>query len=206
MKLPNASDFSTGAAKTITEQKNTKNKLQIKTVLILLIILIPALLLFNSLTNPNSASNVVPAATVVSSTPAPGNTTNAASSIKITYPLNNSIISYNEDPLKVQGDYQAVLGDIWVIIYPGQSDRGWPQYKTVQENGKWFINCYFGNNKGSRTPMKIDIVAYEANASASNFLNSIVKKWADDNFYPGLTVKELPAGLTEKARVTITRK
>jgi hypothetical protein len=129
--------------------------------------------------------------------------------VRIVQPIDgDSVPSGNVTPFKVKGTYsEKIKDDIWVIVWPDKSLRGWPQsddagggVPAVKKNGKWSVTCYFGG-----PPQSYEITVYTATRSASNFLGAKIKEWYKQNDYLGLLVDQIPEGLTEKHRIQITK-
>lgn len=92
---------------------------------------------------------------------------------------------------------------IWVLVKPSdylyypQSDYTNTSYKR---KGKWQVITRFGGDKGE----KYDIIAYEADSTASAFFSTTISKWKDQLSYPGIEKEEIPEGATEKDRVVVS--
>ncbi|UII76794.1 hypothetical protein LV716_03110 [Flagellimonas sp. HMM57] len=96
--------------------------------------------------------------------------------------------------------------DIWVIIRP-TDDRYYPQSDhtntSYKRDGEWQVVTRFGGDKGEA----YDLIIYEADSTASSFFSATIAKWKEVDDYPGLKLKEMPAGAKEVERLKIyTRK
>jgi len=92
--------------------------------------------------------------------------------------------------------------DIWVMIRP-TDDRYYPQSDhtntSYKRDGEWQVVTRFGGDKGEA----YDLIIYEADTTASLFFSSTIAKWKEADDYPGLELKELPAGAKEVERLVI---
>jgi len=95
--------------------------------------------------------------------------------------------------------------DIWVLLKPSdqflypQSDHTNTSYKR---NGEWQVITRFGGDQGE----DYDIIAYEADAEASQYFSDTIQAWKDALSYPGLNIDEIPDGATEVDRITVSLK
>lgn len=126
--------------------------------------------------------------------------------IKITDPRDGASVS---SPIEVSGtSLEDLEDDIWVIVWPENAPRrGYPQSDAAEkglpafkENGKWFVIGHFGG-----PPQSYEIAVYTATPSASKFIGDTLKKWVENNDYPGIYVMELPKGLVERDRITVSK-
>lgn len=96
--------------------------------------------------------------------------------------------------------------DIWVVIHP-TDDRYYPQSDytntSYKRDGEWQVVTRFGGDKGEA----YDLIIFETDPSASTFFTSTLKKWKEEDNYPGLKFEEIPNGAKEVDRIKIyTRK
>lgn len=126
--------------------------------------------------------------------------------VKITDPRDGVSVS---SPMEVSGTYpEDTEDDIWVIVWPENAPRrGYPQSDAAdqglpafKENGKWFVMSHFGG-----PPQNYEIAVYTATPSASKFIGDTLKKWVKNNDYPGIHVMDLPEGLVERDRITVSK-
>jgi PKD repeat protein len=109
---------------------------------------------------------------------------------------------------------------IWILVRPANG-RWYPQSNlnsyseehvdNVHRSGTlWYADVWFGGSKGE----PFDVVAVLANASADRKLDGFQKRCGEtpnpDNTselgdYPGLATIQIPAGIDEKARLTVVR-
>lgn len=93
--------------------------------------------------------------------------------------------------------------DIWVLLKPTdnkyypQSDHTNTSFKL---NGEWQVITRFGGDKNEA----YEIVVYETERAASEFFSKTIQQWKDALSYPGLTESELPQGITEVDRITVS--
>ncbi|MFO7846852.1 MAG: hypothetical protein R6V27_09845, partial [Balneolaceae bacterium] len=93
--------------------------------------------------------------------------------------------------------------DIWVLLMPSdgfyypQSDQTNTSYKR---DGGWQVITRFGGDLGEN----YDIIAYEADSTASEFFSSTIQEWKDELFFPGLELEEIPDGAEEVDRITVS--
>lgn len=130
--------------------------------------------------------------------------------IEVEYPIENiQIISPVEGDavecrILTMGVYpESHEKDIWVLLKPSdeffypQSDHTNTSYKR---NGEWQVITRFGGDEGE----DYDIIAYEANAAASQFFSNTIQSWKDSLSYPGLESSQIPEGATEVDRITVS--
>ena len=95
--------------------------------------------------------------------------------------------------------------DIWVLLKPSD-DKYYPQSDhtntSYKRNGEWQVITRFGGDKGE----EFDIIAYETDASASQFFSTTIQNWKDSLAYRGLEMEELPPGAVEVDRIVVTLK
>lgn len=97
---------------------------------------------------------------------------------------------------------------LWLVVYPHQVGLYFPQsFKGGNPVGKgikgvWSETAALGEeNLGRRE--EFDIIAVVADERATQSLSKTWKDWTSARNYPGLA--ELPNGVFEKARITVTR-
>lgn len=81
-------------------------------------------------------------------------------------------------------------------FYP-QSDHTNTSYK---KNGEWQVITCFGGDKEET----YQLIAYETDKEASQFLSNTILRWKEANNYPGLLPIEIPKGAIEVDRLTVT--
>lgn len=92
--------------------------------------------------------------------------------------------------------------DIWVVLKPSdnkyypQSDHTNTSYKR---DGEWQVVTRFGGDYGE----KYELIVYEADSSASEFFSNTILDWKNNESYPGLEDKDMPAGATEVDRINV---
>jgi hypothetical protein len=125
-------------------------------------------------------------------------------SVIITSPKNSANVG---NGCLVSGDYHNVDQDIWVVIWPENDIKGWPQSPSSikkmpakKENYKWSVYCSFGGPGQS-----YEVVVYTATPEASKFIGDKIHEWAINNDYVGLFKEELPVGLAERGRITVKK-
>ena len=95
--------------------------------------------------------------------------------------------------------------DIWVLLKPSDN-KYYPQSDhtntSFKRNGEWQVITRFGGDKGEI----FDIIAYEADSSASQFFSRTIQHWKDSLAYRGLEIEELPAGAVEVDRIQVALK
>jgi hypothetical protein len=95
--------------------------------------------------------------------------------------------------------------DIWILLKPSDN-RYYPQSDhtntSFKRNGEWQVITRYGGDKDE----KYEMIAYEADASASQFFSSTIQRWKDANSYPGLKLEEIPKGASEVDRIVVTLK
>lgn len=108
-----------------------------------------------------------------------------------------------------KGNYNNINNDLWIIVWPEKTGNlGYPQSDDVlkgkpayKSNGKWSVHCHFGGSQ-----QRYDVALYSASENASEILSSIIIKWANEKDYPGIIIHNLPKGLVELDRITVTKK
>jgi len=101
--------------------------------------------------------------------------------------------------------------DIWVLLYPPnrryypQSDDAAQGLPAAKSAGEWSAQVYVGKSPGEDVGKIFDVIVVAATPSASAFFAEKMRKWAEAERWPGLSKGELPAGITEKAKVTVKR-
>ena len=123
--------------------------------------------------------------------------------VQIISPLNGDSVNCR---ILTMGVYpESHEKDIWVLLKPSdgkfypQSDHTNTSYKM---DGEWQVITRFGGDKGEL----YDIIAYEADSSASQFFSSTIQNWKDSLSYPGLEIEELPSGAIEVDRIVVSLK
>lgn len=132
----------------------------------------------------------------------------AENRVTIEAPLANASVA--GPALTVGGRYCAgVKDDLWVFVWPEQAPgKGWPQSPDADRGlpaakdprGTWLVGVNLGG-----PPQSYDITVHTASLQASRELGRALVAWARDGHYPGISASDLPAGLTERGRVTIRR-
>lgn len=93
--------------------------------------------------------------------------------------------------------------DIWVLLRPSD-DRYYPQSDhtntSFKHNGEWQVITRFGGDEGE----SYDIIVYETDASASEYFSSTIEKWKVSESYPGLELKDIPAGATQVDKIVVS--
>lgn len=92
--------------------------------------------------------------------------------------------------------------DIWVLLKPSDN-KYYPQSDhtntSFKRNGEWQVITRFGGDKDE----VYDIIAYETDASASEFFSNTIQNWKDSLSYPGLELEQLPPGAIEVDRISV---
>jgi len=95
--------------------------------------------------------------------------------------------------------------DIWILLKP-TDNRYYPQSDhtntSFKRNGEWQVITRYGGDKDEAYEM----IAYEADASASKFFSDTIQRWKDANSFPGLKLEEIPKGATEVDRIVVKLK
>ena len=95
--------------------------------------------------------------------------------------------------------------NIWVGLKPSD-DKYYPQSDHTNTSyklkGEWQVITRFGGDQGEA----FDIIAYETDPSASEFFSNTIQSWKDALSYPGLEIEDLPPGIVEVDRITVTLK
>jgi hypothetical protein len=95
--------------------------------------------------------------------------------------------------------------DIWILLKPSDN-RYYPQSDhtntSFKRNGEWQVITRYGGDKGEA----YDMIAYETDASASQFFSDTIQSWKDAKSYPGLKLEEIPKGAIEVDRIVVTLK
>lgn len=121
--------------------------------------------------------------------------------VQITSPLDGEAV-----PCRVltMGVYpESHNKDIWVLLRPTdgffypQSDHTNTSFKR---NGEWQVITRYGGSLDE----PFDVFVFEADAAASAFFTATIIEWNANQFFPGLTEEELPAGATQLDRITVT--
>jgi len=92
--------------------------------------------------------------------------------------------------------------DIWVVLKPSdekyypQSDHTNTSYKR---DGEWQVVTRFGGDLEE----KYELIAYETDASASQFFSTTIQNWKNQESYPGLEDADMPEGATEVDRINV---
>jgi hypothetical protein len=113
----------------------------------------------------------------------------------------------------ITGTYTyGATDDIWVLVYPTHG-RWYPQsaepcegVHTQKSDGQWQVPAVFGGEQGQGIGEPFDVVAVLADARASEFFDTMQRRWCEDGYYPGLLTIELPQGIAEKSRVRVYRR
>jgi len=111
------------------------------------------------------------------------------------------------ESLDVTGNYSANVDEaLWVLVWarkarlyfpqsrfggPGPADKSdgdWTSMAILGDSGEWF-----------------DLVVVAADETASAFFLKWLEDGLKNNTWPGLTIDDLPAGITEKAVVSVYR-
>lgn len=139
--------------------------------------------------------------------PPPTNTPTPAPLVHIFNAENGDTVAQT---LSLVGEYAPeVTGDIWIFTGPLGGAR-WPQSSnacagegTLKLDGRWEVPIGLGgpDNVGER----FEIIVTTADAEASQFLAQTLQTWCENNYFPGLSRDELPAGLTEHEHIVVTR-
>lgn len=119
------------------------------------------------------------------------------------------------DEQVISGAYANLPADhtIWVLVHTNW-DKWFPQSSdacaglhTVADNGLWQVTANFRQGYPSEPYTVIVVVADPA---ADSFLDQKQQEWckqaldSPDFIWPGLSITELPAGISEKDRVQVT--
>ncbi len=123
--------------------------------------------------------------------------------VKITSPVDGDSVQCR---ILTMGVYpKDVDQDIWVLVRP-MNDRYYPQSDhtntSYKRDGEWQVITRFGGDKGE----VYDIIVYTTDAAASAFFSSTIQAWKDALSYPGLDLKEIPAGAVEVDRIRVALK
>jgi hypothetical protein len=127
--------------------------------------------------------------------------------VAITYPIDNALV---ENDALVRGTVAAsITNDIWVFVWPKRAPgMGWPQSPNAaegapavrdKEKNEWATPVGFGGPAQS-----YEIAVYTANKTASIRVGNVLKRWAKDKEYPGMTSNQLE-GLVERHRITVRK-
>jgi len=123
--------------------------------------------------------------------------------VQIISPLEGEAISCRVLAMGVYPDKHDK--DIWILLKPSDN-RYYPQSDhtntTFKRNGEWQVITRYGGDKGEA----YDMIAYEADAAASQFFSDTIQKWKDAESYPGLKLEEIPKGATEVDRIEVKLK
>ena len=137
-------------------------------------------------------------------TPTNAAPTNDESTIKITYPLNESIVIQDEaifgTSANIPDGYQ-----VWILGYSYNGDRYYPNPESgsIPRNGEWSIPIEIGSD-GS-TGAKYDIIAMLADTEANAKFEKYVADCKQNNNWPGTEKENIPVGSVEYDRITVTR-
>jgi len=123
--------------------------------------------------------------------------------VQIISPLDGDSISCR---VLAMGVYPASHDkDIWILLKPSDN-RYYPQSDhtntSFKRNGEWQVITRYGGDKGEA----YDMIAYETDASASQFFSDTIQSWKDMKSYPGLKLEEIPKGATEVDRIVVKLK
>ena len=122
---------------------------------------------------------------------------------KITEPSEKEEVSKET---MVKGSSQGVPKDsvIWVVVYPYQASRYYPQNKPtdVQSNGKWASMSYIGIDEDVK--QKFDLIVVVADETAQEAFESYLEKAKDKKDWAGL--EQLPDGAEILDRLMVIRK
>ncbi|MBN2101191.1 hypothetical protein JW710_04885 [Candidatus Dojkabacteria bacterium] len=139
-------------------------------------------------------------------TPGPTSTSVDGGKVKITSLQHGDPVRKSE---RVSGTYKnEIEEDIWVFVCPEDAvGKCWQQSSdaksgkpALKKNGTWYETCWFSGS------INFDIVVYSATPSASQFIGDKLKEWAKNGDYKGFYKEELPEGLTEQHRITVSIK
>ena len=129
---------------------------------------------------------------------------------RITDPSNEGVVT--SAGITVRGTYSEGLGDnVWVFVWPEQApDRGWPQSSNpaaglpaekTAGRPEWSVSVFLGG-----PPQRYGVSVHTADAAASSRLSALLMDWTRTGNSAGLGVGELPTGLNEQQRISITRR
>lgn len=143
--------------------------------------------------------------------PTPPDLPTPAVSVTITSPSDGQ--QATTPAVLVEGTYapDKLEDSIWLLVWPERARGvGWPQSPNAaaglpaekdSATRRWSVTATLGG-----PPQSYTLRAYTANAAAANNLSSTLIRWvADEGDFPGLTVAQLPEGLTERYSIRITR-
>jgi len=123
--------------------------------------------------------------------------------VQIISPLEGDSISCRVLAMGVYPD--AHDKDIWILLKPSDN-RYYPQSDhtntSFKRNGEWQVITRYGGDKGEA----YDMIAYEADESASQFFSDTIQSWKEAQSYPGLKLEEIPKGAIEVDRIVVTLK
>jgi len=95
--------------------------------------------------------------------------------------------------------------DIWILLKPSDN-RYYPQSDhtntSFKRNGEWQVITRYGGDKDEAYEM----IAYETDASASQFFSDTIQSWKKVDSYPGLKFEEIPKGATEVDKIVVKLK
>jgi hypothetical protein len=111
----------------------------------------------------------------------------------------------------IAGQYSSNVADkIWVLVH-ASNGRWYPQstnacrgVHTRVGNGEWQVLSGFGG--AGEVGEAFDIAVVLADAAANQLFEDQQKQWCEANNYLGFLTIELPQGISEKARIRVTRK
>jgi hypothetical protein len=130
--------------------------------------------------------------------------------VQITEPANGAVL--NSSDIVVRGTYSpaGLRDDIWLFVVPEQAGGTYYHQSpnaaagdpaTVDRvNQRWSVPTGLGG-----PPQSYQLVVYIANEAASLALRNFLITWTQQQFFPGLSPQQLPAGLIEKHRITVRR-
>lgn len=95
--------------------------------------------------------------------------------------------------------------DIWVLLKPS-NNKYYPQSDytntSFKRNGEWQVITRFGGEKGE----SYDIIVYETDSIASQYLSTTIENWKKSLSYPGIEYDDLPKGAQEVDRISVVLK
>ncbi len=123
--------------------------------------------------------------------------------IEITHPNDNASVEMREI---VKGASQNITAEllIWIIVYPHEIDRFYPQDKpaTIQAEGNWASSTLIGVEDD--VGKKFDIITVLADESVNKEFEDYLTEAVKVGVWQGLKV--LPQGAVIYDRITVTRK
>jgi hypothetical protein len=121
-------------------------------------------------------------------------------------PSDGSVV--HDDFVRVTGHVEpSVSGDLWVVLYPERAPgRGWVQSSDVSRGApavrvgdRFRVGAFLGG-----PPQSYDVVLYSASPEASHVFAGYLQEAAAKDRHVGLSTVDMPKGLVELSRVTIT--